>query len=334
MVRRPLLATATLLVLAALAAGCSGPVATRPPARRTVASTTSRSATTPGSPGCGRAPRPAATAPGGDPESLEVAGRRRTYLLSVPAGYRRSQPAALVLLFHGWASNARQISTVTGLPRAATGAGYLVAAPDAVAGSWELSAPGAHTPDLGFVARLITSISDRYCVDPRRVYAAGFSLGSQFAAIVGCTFPDRIAAIGLVAAEFLIEPCRRTIPVVAFHGTADPAVAYAPGAVGLSLPGVHVPGVVNNLKQWAALDRCSPRPVLVRLARRVLRRTWPACAPGDTVQLYTIVGGGHTWPGSHVVDGGGIGLTTHEVSATATILRFFAGHKLAAAAAR
>jgi poly(3-hydroxybutyrate) depolymerase len=39
------------------------------------------------------------------------------------------------------------------------------------------------------------------------------------------------------------------------------------------------------------------------------------------VILYSILGGGHSWPGANPADA--IGLTTEQVSATAQILRFF-----------
>ena len=40
------------------------------------------------------------------------------------------------------------------------------------------------------------------------------------------------------------------------------------------------------------------------------------------MQLYVVQGGGHTWPGGHA-DVTLLGQTTHEVSATDLIWRFF-----------
>lgn len=121
------------------------------------------------------------------------------------------------------------MSAYTQLPQRAAARGYLVATPDAIGGNWQLSAPDAHTPDLDLGAALMDTLSKRYCVDRSRVFAAGFSNGSGFAAIIGCAQPRRIAAIALASAEFLLKPCQRTVPVIAFHGTKDPLVAYADG---------------------------------------------------------------------------------------------------------
>ena len=336
--RVPARARSLLAVVAGCAAlaGCATSSATPPASRpRTSATTTTaaplRAAAAGGSAGCGRAASPGPTgrrSPTGDvARSIVVDGVRRTYRLEVPDRYDDRRPTPLVVLFHGWSSDALEMSAYSGLPRAAAAAGVLVASPDARGGAWQLSSPLARTADLAFVAKLLISLEDRYCVDRRHVDAAGFSLGSEFAALVGCAFPRSIAAVGLVAAEFLPVPCPRRVPVVAFHGTADPAVAYPPGGIGASLPGIRVPGVVHNLDQWAALDGCASRPSVARLSSQVILRRWRRCHRGDDVELYTIVGGGHAWPGSPL-PGGSVGMTTRQISATSTILRFFAAQAL------
>ena len=92
------------------------------------------------------------------------------------------------------------------------------------------------------------------------LYAAGSPSGRSSPPLMACTPADHLAAVGLVAAEYLIRPCPRPVPVLAFHGTADPIVPYADGAVGKSVPGVPVVGVQQNLAAWAALDRCAAAP--------------------------------------------------------------------------
>jgi polyhydroxybutyrate depolymerase len=215
------------------------------------------------------------------------------------------------------------------MPARASRLGYLVATPDAQAGEWELSAPGARTADLDYVSALIADLSSRYCVDRGRVYAAGISLGSEFSAIVACTPGDHIAAVGLVAAEFLLRPCTGPVPVIAFHGTADPIVAYGSGATGAALPGVRVVGVLQNLAHWAALDGCRPVPRRLRPASMVVRRTWSGCRKGSAVVLYSVLGGGHTWPGSPItLSVGTFGATTHQIDATGLMVAFFDRHRL------
>lgn len=319
-------------VVAAVVAPGPGPIAAT--GRATTSGTAAPVGATSRSPGCGRVavPGPGATAtPTGDVvQSLQVGALTRSYRLAVPAGYRPSTPTPLILLFHGSGSDAVETSIYTQMPTRASRSGFLVATPDALSEQWQVSLPGAATADLAFVSALIDDLSARYCVDGARIYAAGISLGSEFAAIAACTASDRMAAIGLVAAEFLLRPCTGPISVIALHGTADPIVAYPSGGTGAALPGVHVTGVEQNLAEWAALDGCAPAPRLLRPASQVIRRSWAGCRKGSAVVLYTVVGGGHTWPGSPItLPVARFGSTTDQVDATGLMIRFFEGERLA-----
>jgi polyhydroxybutyrate depolymerase len=275
-------------------------------------------------------PGPTTSAAFGDVvQSIVVDGTTRTYRLAVPAAYRRGRATPLIFDFHGSGSNAVQQSAYSGLPSTGAAAGYLVVTPDAIGGDWDLAAPGAPTADQHLVSALEHDLASRYCVERTRIYAAGISLGSEFATIVACDPADHIAAVGLVAAEYLLRPCPGPVPVLAFHGTADPIVPYASGATGRSVPGVPVVGAVQNLEAWARLDGCRRVPDLDTPGVGIVRRRWEGCRSGSAVELYTVVGGGHTWPGSPIVlPTTEFGPTTEAVSATRLMLAFFGAHSL------
>lgn len=57
---------------------------------------------------------------------------------------------------------------------------------------------------------------------------------------------------------------------------------------------------------------------------RLLR--YEGCAAGAAVELYVVAGGGHTWSGA--TDVARLGATTHEISATDLIWKFFAARRL------
>jgi polyhydroxybutyrate depolymerase len=65
----------------------------------------------------------------------------------------------------------------------------------------------------------------------------------------------------------------------------------------------------------------------VRDGTRVRRWAYPGCADGREVVLYTIEGGGHTWPGGPPV-GRSVGRVTRDLRATPLILDFFDGQAL------
>jgi polyhydroxybutyrate depolymerase len=123
-----------------------------------------------------------------------------------------------------------------------------------------------------------------------------------------------------VAVEFQLG-CTRPLSILAFHGTKDPLVPYQNGAIGLSLPGIKVRGTELNMGDWARLDHCRTVPRRTRIGTQVVRQQWSGCAGHHSVGLYTIIGGGHSWPGADPTKA--IGLTTEQISATSLVLSFF-----------
>jgi polyhydroxybutyrate depolymerase len=300
-----------VLVMAAMvSAACGGPPRAGPKTAMTAASSSGCARATSGS-GTGRQHN----------EILDHHGVDGSYLLTVPRSYRPGHPAPLILLFYGFASTPAQFTALTGLPAGGAAQGDLVAVPHIQPGEseWQFSGKGT---DAAFVDAVVRSLETTYCVDTHAVVAAGFSAGAAFTIAYACTHQRQIAAIATVAVEFQLG-CTRPLPILAFHGTADPLVPYQNGAIGLSLPGIKVRGTELNMGDWARLDRCHPAPIRTVIGTQVERQTWRHCAPGTAVVLYTILGGGHTWPGADPARG--VGLTTGQVDATTTMLRFFHG---------
>jgi poly(3-hydroxybutyrate) depolymerase len=100
------------------------------------------------------------------------------------------------------------------------------------------------------IAGLTTSIEGNYSVDSHRVYAAGFSAGAAMATVMGATYPDLFAAVGVGSGcEYNGLPCvgyqgpdpaqtgkqaydamgshARVVPAIVFQGDADKVVAPA-----------------------------------------------------------------------------------------------------------
>ena len=121
------------------------------------------------------------------------------------------------------------------------------------------------------------------------------------------------------------------IPVLAFDGTKDANVHYeaGPGIIGHGT-GVRVadlPGTIDNMADWAELDQCDTDPTVEKIGVDVLQRTYPGCVSDTDVELYTIVGGGHTWPGTNL-NLPQLGVSTDTIDANDIIVRFFLDHPL------
>jgi polyhydroxybutyrate depolymerase len=319
-----------LLALPGLVVGCTSSDSTAS-SRSVPATTTTTTTTLPDSKpsaGCARIDGRVRPPRGDTTQQVTTAGVTHPYLLSVPASYRATRPAPLVLLFAGFGSDARSMAALTKLPALGATRGVIVATPNGPNGTWQLSGTGS---DATFVDDIVTKLSNALCIDLHRVYATGFSQGAAFTIFYACARPGRIAAIATVAVDFQLG-CTKPIPIVAFHGTVDPAVPYRDGALGTSLPGVKVRGTLLNMSDWARLDRCASTPTTRSVGAEVTLKTWPRCTDGTAVALYTIENGSHTWPGANPA--ASPLYTTQQINATKLILGFFARHPLAATSSR
>ncbi|SEH01434.1 polyhydroxybutyrate depolymerase [Nonomuraea solani] len=273
--------------------------------------------------GCG-AERP--LAPGR--HTISAGGLKRRFLLSVPTG---DGPHPIVLDLHGLNSTAARQAVYSRLPEDGARRGYIVATPQAAPGRMGWTLPHTGGPDdSAFLAALLDHLERGLCADPRREFAAGMSYGAGMATGLICSLDGRLAAVAAVAGLNILPPCdgARPTTIVAFHGTADRIVPYRGGhpfqdATG-NLRGladlVTLAPVERAARGWAKLLGCGG-PAGRRVTRQVRLQDWKSCPAGMRLRLYTIDGGGHTWPGSLQVPG--LGGTTRDVDATAVILDTF-----------
>jgi polyhydroxybutyrate depolymerase len=221
----------------------------------------------------------------------------------------------LVLSMHGLSLNSAQQERLSGMSTAAERAGYIVAYPDGTGfiPRWDT----AGDTDVQFLRDLIAQLEGRLSIDPARVYATGISNGAQMAYRLGCTNADQIAGLGLVAGGYP-DACQpsRPIPIVAFHGTADTILPYNGKSGRLAIPAWAAGAAAQN--------GCTSGPATSLQQGSVTGQTWDGCRDNAAVTLYTIAGGGHSWPGTH--ESFWSMMTTHDIDASPTMLAFFADH--------
>jgi polyhydroxybutyrate depolymerase len=198
---------------------------------------------------------------------------------------------------------------------------------------WRMGGPGGPA-EVRFISDLIDDLQARYNIDPRRVYADGLSNGGGMAFVLSCTLSDRIAAVGLVGSAQLLpwEWCTdtRPVPMVNFHGTEDRFTPYH-GGKSPAAPDPF-PAVMTWTAHWARRNRCAAKAAESRVAPDVTRLEYTDCADDASVVLYTIEGGGHTWPGGGPLPEWFAGRTSDGVDATREAWTFFSAHPLRASA--
>jgi polyhydroxybutyrate depolymerase len=263
-------------------------------------------------------------------------GEKRTYLLYVPKSYDPARPAPLVISMHGaglWGAAHMEMSQWNAV---ADEQGLLVVYPSGVRGGgprvWRSGVGDSSEKDVRFIAELIDTLRSFYSVDPTRIYADGLSNGGGMAFLLSCTMSDRIAAVGLVASAHFLpwSACKdqRAVPMIAFHGTDDRFTPYHGGTSWVARDHVF-PSIPVFTATWARRNRCAGSPVESRVAADVTRLEYTGCAEDADVVLYTIHGGGHTWPGGGPMPEWFAGPTSRGVDASRQSWAFFRAHPLA-----
>jgi polyhydroxybutyrate depolymerase len=269
-----------------------------------------------------------------------IGGHARTVIVHLPAGYSARKPLPLVLNLHGSTSTAAQEETFSGMDGTADASSFVVAYPQGdIPSAWgfdwnvpnDPAASGGRVragapDDVAFLVGLVSILQHRYCIDSRRIFATGFSGGARMISQLGCRAASTFAAIAPVSGLRMPAPCHssRPMPVIAFHGTADLIVPYN-GYAGIPAAN-SIPGAAQG---WAQHDGCSQHPARSRPAPSVTLTRYRGCRAGAMVELYTISGEGHEWPGGPPMPGlltAVLGPQSSAVDADTVIWTFFQQH--------
>ena len=269
---------------------------------------------------------------------MTIGGHRRSVIVHLPAGYTGSRRVALVLNLHGSGSTAAQQEVLTGMDATADANGFVVAYPQALipqGEGFDWNVPGVPllggkavpknaADDIVFLTQLVSMLERRYCISPSRVYATGFSGGARTASQLACDAAGTFAAIAPVSGLRRPTPCpaTRPVPIIAFHGTADPVDPY----LGHGQP-YWTYSVPMAATYWSQQQMCSSQTSQSGSGFTLAR--YSSCSAGSEIELYSVTGEGHEWPGGpHLPRAltGALGPQSNAVSANAVMWAFFAAH--------
>jgi polyhydroxybutyrate depolymerase len=269
--------------------------------------------------------------------AIVSSNQKREYLLHVPKSYDRTKPAPLIISLHAAAMWPAAQQHTTQWNRLADEHGFIVVYPAGTGvgpRNWHVNRGAGLMKDVRFISELIDTLEAAYNIDPARIYANGLSHGGGMAFVLSCTLSDRIAAVGMVAAAQTLPSSwctdRRSVPMIAFHGTADPMVPYQGGPSPDPFNPLTFPAVREWAADWARRNRCGLALVESAITKDVTRSEYTHCANDAAVVLYTIEGGGHSWPGGKPMPEWIVGPTSKCVDATERMWAFFREHPLRA----
>jgi poly(hydroxyalkanoate) depolymerase family esterase len=266
----------------------------------------------------------------------------RTYRLFIPSRYRE-QPLPLVVMLHGCTQSPDDFAAGTRMNLLAEEHNCFVAYPaqpshanHAKCWNWFRKADqqrGRGEPSL--IAGMTRQIMDQYSIDRKRVYVGGLSAGGAAAAVMGATYGDLYAAIGIhsglacgVATDLSsalvamrqggsdranVSDNLSPVPTIVFHGDRDNTV--------------HPDNGDQILEQ--SMGRLNPQKKVHRgkvPGGHAYTTTILTDARGrDMLEHWNVHGAGHAWSGGSPA---GSYTDPRGPDATREMLRFFLQHSL------
>jgi poly(hydroxyalkanoate) depolymerase family esterase len=263
----------------------------------------------------------------------------REYKTCVPASCRgRAMP--LVVLLHGCKQDPDDFAAGTRMNALAQELGFIVAYPAQARAAnlsrcWNWFQPADQQRDAGepsIIAGITREVMAGHEVDRAKVFIAGLSAGGAMAAIMGATYPDLYAAIGvhsglpygaaddlssaLAAMRGIASPARggaREVPTIVFHGDLDTTV--------------HPSNGMRPAARTSRLGWVFPvQPICVergeangRRYTRTVRKNWRGRAK---MEHWLVHGAGHAWSGG---DPKGSYADPRGPDASREMLRYFLG---------
>ncbi len=265
-------------------------------------------------------------------DSILSGNIQRTYRLYVPKNYDSKKLSSMIVDMHGYTSNATQQQAYSNFMPIADTANFFVVYPNGTLYNgvqfWNAGLSNGLVNDVAFISDLIVHIRSQYSIDENGVYACGMSNGGFMSHTLACSLSNKIAAIASVTGSMFVTQygsCTpgRVVPMLQIHGTADNTVPYT-GNTSM------VP-IDTLVKYWVRNDKCNPVAEITDVPNINLADSCTAIhyvykdgELGGSCELYKIVGGGHSWPGSPFK----IAVTNEDFNASEKIWLFFRKYKL------
>ena len=267
----------------------------------------------------------------------------RAYRLFIPSGYH-GQPLPLIVMLHGCTQSPEDFAAGTRMNFIAEGQPCLVVYPaqrseanQAKCWNWfRITDQQRDAGEPSLIAGITRQIMREHSVDPKRVYVAGLSAGAAAAAVMGATYGDLYAAVGvhsgLACGAAVDLPSallamrqgggfdhqavladRPIVPTIVFHGDRDSTVHPNNGDQVIE-QSVRSTSTESNVHRGRVAGG------------HAYTRTVHSDASGrHVVEHWSIHGAGHAWSGGSPA---GSYTDPRGPDATREMLRFFLEHSL------
>lgn len=249
------------------------------------------------SPGC-----ESSTAMAGDKNvTVDVDGVSRSFILHVPTSYDGQRPVPFIIDLHPLGGSGSQEQGSSGYQRIADAEGLVIAFPNGLDNAWNVGpccTNSRDVDDVGFAKAIVQAVGEQACIDLKRVYAAGFSMGGGMSHYLACQATDTFAAVAPAAFDLLVpeeQTCEpsRPISVLTFRGTQDTTSPFngGPGPSGRAT----FEGAYGSFERWREMNGCNDANTVDGDCT-----TYDQCDDGVEVALCVAEGGGHATGNANV----------------------------------
>jgi poly(hydroxyalkanoate) depolymerase family esterase len=288
----------------------------------------------------------------------------RPYFVYTPANYQVGSAVPLMVMLHGCTQTPADFAAGTQMDQLADQKQFVVVYPQETSTynqekcwNWFDSADqsrGSGEPAIiAGIVQAVEQTTSQWTIDTRRIYAAGLSAGAAMTVILGATYPDIFAAIGVQSGlEYQAatsstdaytalrqggpDPARqgqsaynamgsaaRVVPIITFHGTSDYLVYPINGE--------------QVVRQWMQTDHLASHNAYNASFNSPTSTTNGQVAGGHSYSVYTwndsngneiqeywlVNGMGHGWSGG---SSSGTYTDPQGPGATQAIYNFFISH--------
>ncbi len=270
----------------------------------------------------------------------------RTYCYYLPSGYDRNKSLPLVIALHGGGGTGRGMAK-GGFNGIAEREKFIIVYPDGIEKHWndsrglsQYKAQKENIDDTGFISSLIDYFIKEFNADKNRVYVTGISNGGLMSYRLAFELPEKIAAFAPVIAclqeeLFVNYSPKEPVAILIINGTEDPLMPFKGGDIHFYKKKLgRVISTEETVKFWVKVNHCSQKPETTWLedknpsdGMKVKKDVYSVGDKGTEVILYTIEGGGHTWPGaSQYLPEKIVGKTCRDINGCEIIWEFFKKH--------
>lgn len=238
----------------------------------------------------------------------------RKYIIYLPAELPADAP--LVFMLHGYGGSANETKSFSNMNAVADENLFAVCYAQGTKDNWDLNFwqvgydfhADQDVDDVDFLDSLAVYLQNEYNLSSENTFCAGFSNGGDMSYLNACKNTDVFRAVAPVAGclmQWIHDDCTAPVPIPVFeiHGTDDDVTIWEGDIENNDGWGAYY-DVPYTFDFWTTANNCTSYfvdtlPNIDATDGSIVKREkYSNGINNNQVWLYTVIGGGHDWPGA------------------------------------